>query len=127
MKKVYLAGPIFGKNDSEALAWRERATEKLVCDVVNPAHNDFRGQEDTAFRQIVEGDKSAIDGCWAVLVNSPYPSYGTAMEILYAWERKKEVAIVAPRPWSPWLRYHSQCLTQDMDLAIRYLNQWAVK
>lgn len=43
-------------------------------------------------------------------MNCPKPSYGTAMEILYGFERGKRVIAVLPigATPSPWVLYHAE-------------------
>lgn len=106
--KVYLCGPINGCTDSECKDWRSEA-KKVLPDTIDPMVRDYRGREDQCVKEIVELDKKDIDSCDALLVNYDKPSVGTSMEILYAWERNKQIVVVA-RPdakISPWLKYHS--------------------
>lgn len=109
--RVYLAGPIFGCNDSEAKDWRQWIKDNAWdgLEVFDPMVRDYRGVEDANVREIVELDKQDIDGVQALIVNFPKPSAGTCMEILYAWERGKTIITVVPRQdkISPWVRYHS--------------------
>lgn len=110
--KVYLAGPINACSDEEVTRWRTDARAHLEPrghEIVDPADRDFRGVENETFESIVEGDKADIDGCDLVLAYCWQPSYGTAMELLYAWERKIPVVAVVPngQPVSPWVRYHA--------------------
>jgi nucleoside 2-deoxyribosyltransferase len=81
---------------------------------------DYRGREGDHVREIVELDLVDIDGSDVVLANCANPSWGTAMEIRYAWETRKSVHAVVPpgRPVSPWLRYHCAGIHEDLDAAI---------
>jgi nucleoside 2-deoxyribosyltransferase len=111
--KVYLAGPINACSDEQVTAWRSDARKHLEgigCRIVDPADRDFRGVESETFWSIVEGDKRDIDDCDVVLAYCWQPSYGTAMEILYAAERNIPVVVVVPNglPVSPWVRYHAE-------------------
>lgn len=105
---IYLAGPIFGKSDSECLEWRQKATQLLDYDVLSPMARDYRGEEDANCEQIVKGDLRDIRKCAAILVNAAAPSWGTAMEVLYAAEICK-IPVVAFNvqldSCSPWVRY----------------------
>lgn len=120
--KVYLCGPINGCTDEECKDWREAAKKRLP-DTVDPMARDYRGREDECTKEIVEGDKSDIDACDVLLVNHPKPSVGTAMEILYAWERGKRVIVVVPNSVtrSPWLRYHSHAIVDTFSEAFSLL------
>lgn len=110
--KIYLAGPINGCTDSEANDWRSDAKTHFP-DTLDPMARDYRGKEAEAVNDIVEGDKADIDNCDAMLVWFEKPSVGTSMEVLYAWERKKQVVTVnmSGKPISPWLAYHSTVVT----------------
>lgn len=116
--KPYLCGPINGCSDEEATGWRTRA-KALFPDALDPMRRDFRGQEAANVSEIVEGDKHDIDGCDALLVWHERPSVGTAMEVLYAWERGKRVVVIDRSGWplSPWLVYHAHAVTTSLELA----------
>ena len=110
-KFVYLAGPISGCTDSEAHDWRELVKTKLGSDrCLDPMCRDFRGriETDEDVRFIIDNDKADIDRASVILVNAWKPGWGTGMEILHAWERRKPLVIVVPpdKTVSPWLRYH---------------------
>ena len=111
---VYLAGPIHGKSDAEAMDWREQATRalgKLGYNTLNPMDRDYRGREgEKGIKDlIVEGDKEDILNSEIIFAYVPSPSAGTSMEILFAHERGKMVISVVPDPrkTSPWIHYHS--------------------
>lgn len=93
--RVYLCGPINGCNDSECKDWREYA-KLIIRKAIDPMARDYRGRElePGIAKEIVENDKADIDGCDVILVNYVKPSIGTAMEILYGWERGKRIIIV---------------------------------
>jgi nucleoside 2-deoxyribosyltransferase len=125
MNLVYLAGPINGCSDSEANDWRAAATVALGRHGVytlNPMRRDYRGIEAESVDRIVEDDKFDIDQSCAVLAMCPKPSYGTAMEILYAHDHGKPVIVVTPHgSVSPWLTYHSTTVVHELSDAINYL------
>ena len=124
--RVYLAGLINKASDAEAKDWRKLATEMLVgrgWKVLDPMTRDYRGREmePGIATAIVEGDKQDIDSCDYLLVNALRPSWGTAMEIMYAWERDKTVVVVHPPDPSPWLVYHSSARFSTIEEAIQWL------
>jgi nucleoside 2-deoxyribosyltransferase len=83
---------------------------------------DYRGVTDQFVNEIVEGDKEDIDKADILLVNFVKPSVGTSMEILYAWERKKEVLVVTENNQiSPWLIYHSTKIFKNIQEVVDYL------
>jgi nucleoside 2-deoxyribosyltransferase len=70
---------------------------------------DYREIEGRNFRRVVEEDKGDIDSCDIVLASCHRPSFGTSMELLYAWERDKDVYAISDNDKiSPWLLYHSK-------------------
>ncbi len=117
--KVYLCGGINGLTDSECKDWREYSKTKL-SNTLDPMRRDYRGREDDCRNEIVELDKIDIDLSDALLVWYPKPSTGTDMEIFYAWEGGKQIYVVVPRESkiSPWLKYHSDYITESLDGAI---------
>jgi hypothetical protein len=120
MTTIYMAGPINGCTDDEAHGWRDGFMKNLRpygYDFRDPMVRDYRGREDECVNEIVEFDKEDIDKsdifvayCWQV-------SWGTGMEIHYAWGLNHtpdtlvgpEILLVVPdgARISPWLRYHS--------------------
>lgn len=106
---VYLCGGINGLPDADCNAWRTRAKELLKGQTLDPMRRDYRGREAEAVSAIVRGDLDDIATCTRVLVNATRPSWGTAMEIVYAYQQGKPVyAFTGPPPVSPWLAYHCQ-------------------
>jgi nucleoside 2-deoxyribosyltransferase len=121
--KIYLAGPIFQCEDSECINWREEVKHRLNgYQIIDPMERDYRGVTDENYKEIVEQDKVLIDSCDILLVNHIKPSVGTSMEILYAWERKKQVLIISNgNELSPWLLYHSNKICSSLDEAVKYI------
>lgn len=112
--KFYLGGPINGCTDEEAHGWREEVKTLLAehgHTWLDPMDRDYRGREmEPGYAQmIVQGDKDDIYACDAVIANSPKPSYGTAMEIVYAYEMGVTVYVILPddgKEPSPWIKFH---------------------
>ena len=128
MKTIYLCGGINNLSDSECKDWREAVKERLAgkYEFLDPMRRDYRGREAESVHEIVEGDKVDIDHSDILLVNANKPSWGTAMEIMYAFdfgEDKITTYIVcdSDRP-SPWLIYHSDKIFKTFDEAIEFLN-----
>lgn len=117
-KIVYLCGAINGCSDEECKDWRSLIKSKFNC--LDPMVRDYRGKEESNYKEIVELDKKDIDDSSILLVNYIKPSVGTSMEILYAFERNKLIFIVVPKgiPISPWLRYHSHNIFESFEGAI---------
>ena len=67
-------------------------------------------------------DEELIDNSDILLVNATKPSWGTAMEIMYAFQKNKPVISVVGERISPWTRYHSTHLETTLDAAIERIN-----
>jgi nucleoside 2-deoxyribosyltransferase len=124
-KKVYLSGPIFGKTDDQCIGWRKDASEWLLLhdfEPIDPMNRDYRGREDIAPEAIVAADEADIASCHLVLVNANEPSWGTAMELVYAMQGDCTVIAFAthanvPRV-SPWLRCHTDAIYESLSHAL---------
>lgn len=120
---TYLAGPIAGCTDSEANDWRTLAGELLDDQILNPMDRDYRGLEQGNEFQIVTDDLTEIKQSDAVLVYALRPSWGTCMEIVYAWFwGKKVVAVIGDTVPSPWLVCHSNARFRTVQEACEYIN-----
>lgn len=126
LKKVYLAGAIWGIEDPDT--WRNEVTAQLPkgWEAVNPLkiERHAQGTKDLA-RRIIDTDLAAIDECDAVLAWIDVPSWGTAMEIFYSNEMCIPVIGWQPnhadRAVSPWLQVHCTIITSDIAEAMKYL------
>lgn len=109
MSSIYLCGPINGCTDEECKDWRELVKTIWPGTCIDPMRRDYRGREHESRDEIVELDKIDVAKADALLVSCEKPSWGTAMEILYAWQIGKPVVVVCPGEMvlSPWLAYHS--------------------
>jgi hypothetical protein len=130
MKAVYLAGPINGCSDDECMAWRARARQLLSSgqfDIFDPMDWDLRGREASAARELVSADLHAIAACNFVLVNASRPSWGTAMEVVRAWDSGKGVVAFsdASAP-SPWLMVHTHAILDSLEAAVVFLMNFDV-
>lgn len=115
---IYLAGPIFGRDDSEALDWRREVTAELgPALVIDPMRRDYRGRE-WLHDEIVALDKADIASASVVLAMATAPSWGTAMEVLFAWERRIPVVAIASWPVSPWLVHHAAVVVDNLEEAV---------
>lgn len=124
-KLVYLSGAMLGCTDSECRDWREYAKNNLICRTLDPMVRDYRDRPMDGMMDMVVNDKADIDICDIVLVNFVKPSVGTSMEVLYGWERGKDVILVAPVDTviSPWLVYHSHHLFHTIEDAVAHINE----
>jgi nucleoside 2-deoxyribosyltransferase len=118
---VYLAGPIYEQDDT-CIRWRKAAhkilmTKNIMC--IKPTDADYRGQETQKYipETIVQKDKSDIMTCDTILAKCDFPSYGTAMEIMFAWSLQKQI-IVVTNSFSPWIRFHASFIFPTVEKAL---------
>lgn len=110
MKKVYLAGAIFGLSD-RGQGWREIATPMLPPEwqAVNPNVVELDKVDP---QDLISSDYAAIRECSAIIARVRNPSWGTAMELQFA--KFIGVPVIGfpflrppiPLNYSPWLIYH---------------------
>ncbi len=118
---VYLAGPIYEQDDT-CIRWRKAAQkilrQKNIMSIA-PTDVDYRGHErrEQAAVQIVKRDKRWIIDCDTVLAKCDFPSFGTSMEIMFAWSLQKQI-IVVTNSHSPWIRYHASHVFPTIEEAL---------
>jgi len=147
---IYLAGPVQHPDDS-GRGWREyvEATFDTSADwrnplakydvpagdveiVSGPPYEDDQRDDQISVAELVQADKQMIDESDAVLVGwSRVPSVGTPMEVLYAFERSKPVAVwyepegsaerVGDKTLSPWLDHHAGIVSESFTDCMDYL------
>jgi hypothetical protein len=95
---VYLCGGINGLSDAACKDWRQVARNALNrgpgrarFHTLDPMARDYRGREDECVDEIVDGDKEDVLASDVILVNASKPSWGTAMEIMFAWSLHKRI------------------------------------
>ena len=126
MKQVYLAGPIQGVKDP--YTWRRNVENQLPkeWEAVTPLKVEAN-IDDSDARLLVETDLGAIDNCHAVLALIDQPSWGTAMEIFYAFTMGTPVIgwhpVLRVVDMSPWLRAHCSILISDFKSINNYLEK----
>lgn len=87
---------------------------------VDPMRRDYRGIEDNNSKAIKKNDLEDINNSDLLIVNATRPSWGTAMEMVYAWQAHKY--IVEGARVSPWLREHTNEIVQSVDYLITTSN-----
>ena len=89
---------------------------------LSPMNRDYRGREDEPIirRLIVEKDKKDIMMSDTLLALCEQPSFGTAMEILFAWSLQKQIVVVSSYG-SPWIKYHASVMFKNLDEALNSL------
>lgn len=122
-KRVYLAGPIFQQSDASCNDWRAKFKACEMFFWMDPMARDYRGKEDSAYREIVEGDKADVDACHAVVAKVNPPSAGTSMEILWAWLNETPVIAITDGRVSPWVRYHATDICASEEAALQKLKE----
>jgi nucleoside 2-deoxyribosyltransferase len=120
---VYLAGPIFQQSDATCNDWRAKFKACRMFRWLDPMSRDFRGREDTAYAEIVEGDKKDIDNCTALVAKVEPTSAGTSMEILWAWLNETPVIAICAGRVSPWVRYHATDICATEEAALQKLKE----
>ena len=121
VRLVYLAWAIYEMDDT-CVRWRKTVSallRKKGVQSLKPTDADYRGKETIAGipTQIVERDKRDIVTCDTILAKCDQPSWGTAMEIMFAWSLHKQI-IVVTSSMSPWIRYHADYVFPTLDEAI---------
>lgn len=120
---TYLCGGINGLDDADCRDWREVSKSLLKTDTLDPMRRDYRGKEDESVNEIVAGDLEDIRSSQWVLMNATRPSWGTAMEIVYAYKLQKPiVAFTGDTRISPWLRYHCGAIVATVEEAAARIN-----
>jgi nucleoside 2-deoxyribosyltransferase len=137
MKKIYLCGGIKDLTKEAATEWRIQAIRELESQIINgtnyefkfecldPMRRNFRSNEWQSQNEIVNLDKKDIIECDILLVNATKPSWGTAMEVLFGFEKHKIIVAFTgsdnEKDWNPWLGFHATKLTKTLDEAIAYI------
>jgi hypothetical protein len=127
MTIIYLCGGINALSDAECVTWREEAKRRLpppcfTC--LDPLRRDYRGREAENVAAIIRDDLADIRASHVLLVNATRPSWGTAMEVFYAFcglESRHIVAVCADAHPSPWLVGHTHTIVASFDDAYDYI------
>ena len=123
--KVYLAGAIFGKSDADCKDWRKTVADALKAigaEALDPLVRDYRGKESENKETIVTTDLDDIFNSDIVFVKADAPSWGTAMELVYANQMGKFIcAWGVPERISPWLEFHTTVQERTFETALAKL------
>jgi len=127
MKTVYLCGGIMNLSTNEQKDWRENAKEQLIrFNKLDPMRNNFRDLEQEHRNEIIGFCKKDIIDSDILLVNATKPSWGTAMEIMFAFERNKIIVAFTGNDFektSPWVIFHSTRICKTLEEALEYINR----
>jgi nucleoside 2-deoxyribosyltransferase len=128
---IYLSGGIRDLSDEEAFGWRKKAFEhyyRTNDDVHVLIPNRLEECPDitaeAAARWIVKRDKVGITMADIVLAFCPRPSWGTSMEIMYAYHLHKWIVTICDEEDpSPWLIAHSDVIVPTLEDAYREIGK----
>lgn len=132
---IYLGGPINGCTDAEANGWRESFMAELPrCEFLDPMRRDYRGREDECVDEIIGGDVADILDSDVILAYCWQSSWGTAMEVFFAYDRRNQdrigleprrIVVVLPEGMrvSPWLRGNSDVIVPTLDAAADWIEE----
>ncbi len=117
--------------EEELSGWRKEATsvfEGMGITTLNPIDRPYRNADykedpESVLPGLVESDKIDIEAADVLLANCTKISVGTSMEILLAWQKDKQVVVVAPEgvPLSAWIHYHSHQIFRTMEEAYDHI------
>lgn len=122
--RVYLAGAMHQSRDPSS--WRDAFTtsvKPLGWEVVNPIKLELNLMDPMI---IVRTDLGELLKCDALLARCHEPSWGTPMEVMFAFLHRVPVVTWVPcldDPVSPWLIYHSHAFVETEMQAIVALSK----
>ena len=127
--KVIVCGSI-GFGGLEKIREVQRALKEagiLVYDHISEENmdysqiDDFRDKFNLA-KTIVEHDLKYVDKCDVVVILADRPSFGTAMEMYYAYQKNKVIITYAANKLpTPWPVYFSHYIAKSLNTLIRVL------
>ena len=126
-KKIYLGGAIKDLSIKERREWRLLAIvalDKFIC--LDPMRRNFRDTEFQSQNEIVALDKVDIIDSDILFVNATKPSWGTAMEIMFAFNHHKIIVTFTGGEFgltNPWVAFHSTRITNTLEEAIDYIKK----
>lgn len=127
MNKVFLSGPIRGLPRELSLGWRNKAKELLEPKVA--ILHALRGREVKETlpdpRIAIHRDKRDIRHSDILLVNDTFAEasmIGTAMEVVYAYEREKLIVLFGDgHSKDYWLNYHAHVRFETLEEACAFI------
>ena len=123
MLKVYLAGSIY--TSKEDVSWKKRLIEELggysenfIIYDPNPLIENKRDRSDSVRDHVVPKDKKVISECDIVVAYVQKASFGTAMEIGYAYDTNK-IQVIGINPNCKfsndiWFRHHTHLVLDSV-------------
>ena len=127
-KTIYLCGGIADLSSKEQNNWRDKANKELYprYKILNPMRRNFRDDEFQSQNEIVSLDKSDVIEADLLLVNGTKPSWGTAMEVMFAYSHHKVIVAFTGDKYmksNPWLAFHSTRVTETLNEALEYIKK----
>lgn len=126
LKILYLAGPLCDHENNQQ--WRNVVTRQLMYlyHIIDPYKTELKGSSD---KVIVETDKEDVKRCDILLLYHFDKSDGSAMEQMLAHTYNKLVILVCEDESiiSPWTRYHSHIIYNNLSDAIKFLKEEVLK
>lgn len=119
--RIYLSGGIKDLSNEDIHNWRDRC-KKIFSIFRDVTFSDPSRRTKQTEKFIVEIDKAEIIKCDILAVKAFPASWGTAMEILFAWEHNIPVVAWIDEEPSPWVIYHSFYSSINFDIFIAYIN-----
>ena len=117
---------MMGKTDEEMKGWREKfKCDAPRCEYKDPTSRDYRFTHTSVLPYvIVKDDLADIAASDVVVVNADAPSWGTAMEVVYARILHKVIVGFCGGEQSPWLKHHCTVLKSNLKDAIEWVNRF---
>lgn len=124
MTHVYLSGGILGLTDEEIHGWRDYIKSWFALDNID--FSDPSRRKPSIEKLIVEIDKAEIIKCDLMICKAFPASWGTAMEIIFAWTNNIPVISWIPsnENISPWITYHSIVTANTLDSLILQIKEF---
>lgn len=123
MKRIYLAGAIEWQDNEYTTAWRKEASllaESRGLGVVDPTYFDGAANGLTA-SEVVIRDRYLLRQSDAILADGRKPGWGTAMEILDAYQLGMLVVVWGAERKSLFLVHHTAKFTDTVADGVQYI------
>lgn len=136
MVKVYLAGSVY-ETGYRDYAYNNYSKKLDICDPLREVEAGIMGLDLSSIKdlkkinftkdeicRIIELDKQAISSCDILVAYIRRCSFGTTMEILYAWQQQIPVYVINPGNTfikDVWLSYHTTRFHETIDECFEYI------
>lgn len=123
MKRIYLAGAIEWQDNAYTTEWRQEAgrlSRARGLDVIDPTYFDGASDGLTA-SEVVIRDRYLLRQADAILADGRKPGWGTAMEILDAYQLGMLVVVWGAERKSLFLVHHTARFTDTVADGVQYI------